>query len=190
VSAFVEECRREWKRLGVPDLIAEEMATDLGADLEEAEAEGVGAEQLLGGGADPRRFAADWAQARGVATGEPEVPRRPRRLIVAAAAILVIGGTAAAAAVLAGGHTRPATPPPHAQASAVVPDFVGAPETEAIAGARASGFRVNIVLQWPTPQPSGTVLAQLPTAGLVTPRGATITLRVAGQRQPKETTKP
>jgi hypothetical protein len=43
MTAFVEECRREWKRLGVPDLLAEEMATELEADLAEAEADGVSA---------------------------------------------------------------------------------------------------------------------------------------------------
>jgi len=40
VNEFVEECRREWRRLGVPDPIANEMAADLTADIEEAEAEG------------------------------------------------------------------------------------------------------------------------------------------------------
>ena len=64
---FVEECRREWKRLGVPDPIANEMAADLTADIEEAEAEGGSAEDVLGTSLfDPRRFAAAWAGARGV----------------------------------------------------------------------------------------------------------------------------
>jgi hypothetical protein len=48
MTAFVEECRREWKRLGVPDLLAEEMATELEADLAEAEADGVSAAEMLG----------------------------------------------------------------------------------------------------------------------------------------------
>lgn len=56
---FVEQCRRELKRLRVPDPIAEEMAADLAADLKEAETEGVSAELVLGSGAlDPRSFAA------------------------------------------------------------------------------------------------------------------------------------
>jgi hypothetical protein len=64
---FVEECRREWRRLGVPDPIANEMAIDLTADIEEAEAEGGSAEDVLGNSLfDPRRFAAAWASARGV----------------------------------------------------------------------------------------------------------------------------
>ena len=45
---FVEECRREWHRLGVPDPIANEMAADLAADIEEAESEGGSAEDVLG----------------------------------------------------------------------------------------------------------------------------------------------
>ena len=67
MSEFVEECRREWGRLGVPDPIANEMAADLEADLAEAKAEGGSAEDVLGNSAfDPRRFAAAWAGARGV----------------------------------------------------------------------------------------------------------------------------
>lgn len=54
MNEFVEECRREWKRLRVPDAVAAEMAADLAADLEEAEAEGASAEEVLGGSAfDP-----------------------------------------------------------------------------------------------------------------------------------------
>jgi hypothetical protein len=76
VSEFVEECRREWRRLGVPDPVANEMAADLTADLEEADAEGGSPEDVLGNSAfDPRRFAAAWAVARGV-TGPPNRERR------------------------------------------------------------------------------------------------------------------
>ena len=73
---FVEECRREWKRLGVPDPIANEMALDLTADIEEAEADGGSAEDVLGNSLfDPRRFAAAWASARGVTA--PPTPVEP-----------------------------------------------------------------------------------------------------------------
>src|SRR5438128_11349072 len=76
VKDFVEECRREWKRLRVPDPVANEMAADLAADLEEAEAEGVSPEELLGSGAsDPRSFAASWAAARGVGQRSPASER-------------------------------------------------------------------------------------------------------------------
>ena len=64
MSEFVEQCRQEWRRLGVPDPLADEMAADLASDLGEAEAEGVSAEELLGSSAfDPRSFAASWAAA-------------------------------------------------------------------------------------------------------------------------------
>jgi hypothetical protein len=76
VIEFIEECRQEWKRLGVPDPIANEMAADLTADIEEAEAEGGSAEDVLGTSLfDPRRFAAAWAGARGVTA--PPAPIGP-----------------------------------------------------------------------------------------------------------------
>ena len=83
MNEFVEECRREWQRLGVPEPVANEMAADLAADLEEAEAEGVPAEEVLGSGAfDPRSFAAAWAAERGVIGQSPPsergLPRRSR----------------------------------------------------------------------------------------------------------------
>ncbi len=95
MTEFVDECRREWRRLGVPDAVAAEMAADLEADLEEAEAEGVSAEEVLGSGAfEPRSFAAAWAAERGV-VGRPT--RSPRRwagipAVVAALALVAIVG--------------------------------------------------------------------------------------------------
>jgi hypothetical protein len=76
MTAYVEECRREWKRLGVPDGLAEEMATELESDLAEAEADGVSAAELLGE-SDPRRFAATWAGERGLVSEQP--PRKSRK---------------------------------------------------------------------------------------------------------------
>jgi hypothetical protein len=199
VSTFVEECRREWRRLGVPDLIAEEMATDLSADLEEAEAEGVAAEHLLGGGAtDPRRFAADWAQARGVVTGQPETFRRRPWVIAAVVTIVLVGGAATAIALLAGGQTTPKTitapAVPAVQkpttVSATVPNVIGQTETDAIAATQAAGFRVTAVLVWPTSRRSGTVISQVPAPGTVTARGVTLRLRIAGQPPANTKTQP
>jgi hypothetical protein len=92
VSDFVEECRREWRRLGVPDPVANEMAADLTVDLEEAEAEGGSPEDVLGNSAfDPRRFAAAWAAARGV-TSAPAPYRPPLwRTPIAIALSVVVG---------------------------------------------------------------------------------------------------
>jgi hypothetical protein len=97
MSDFVEQCRREWKRLGVPDPLAEEMASDLASDLGEAEAEGVSADELLGSSVfDPRSFAASWAAERGIIPDPPKrgtARRRPLVLVaftaLAAIALLV-----------------------------------------------------------------------------------------------------
>ncbi len=99
---FVEECRREWRRLGVPDAVADEMAEELAADLQEAQAEGVALEDVLGGGAsDPRSFAASWATARGVTRATPESFRAHRKPPIAAAlAVLLIAAVVAGAAVV------------------------------------------------------------------------------------------
>ena len=113
MNEFVEECRREWRRLGVPDPVANEMAADLTADLEEAEAEGGSPEDVLGNSAfDPRRFAAAWAAARGVTsppTFEAPAPRRTPWaiamtvflgvLIVGAGAALFVGSSSSSIAV-------------------------------------------------------------------------------------------
>jgi hypothetical protein len=111
MNEFVEECRREWRHLGVPDPIANEMAADLTADIEEAEAEGGSAEDVLGSSAfDPRRFAASWAGARGVtALSAPDHLRRHwpvlaitltvfTALITIAAVALLVGRSSAAVA--------------------------------------------------------------------------------------------
>ena len=105
MNEFVDECRREWRRLGVPDPVANEMAADLTADLEEAEAEGGSPEDVLGNSAfDPRRFAASWAAARGV-TSAP-TPERPSfwrpPLAIAAAVVLGVLVMGAGLALLVG----------------------------------------------------------------------------------------
>jgi hypothetical protein len=72
MNDFVEQCRLEWKRLGVSDPLADEMAADLTSDLSEAEADGISVQELLGSSAfDPPAFAAKWATERGL------IPRPP-----------------------------------------------------------------------------------------------------------------
>ena len=95
MTDFVEQCRLEWRRLGVPDQLAEEMAAELAADLTEAEAEGVSAEELLGSSAsDPRAFAASWAAERGIIPAPPSREHARRRPLV------LVAFTALAAIVL------------------------------------------------------------------------------------------
>jgi hypothetical protein len=123
VSEFVEECRREWRRLGVPDAVANEMAADLTADLQEAEAEGASAEEVLGSGAfDPRAFAASWAAERGVIQA-PAMPvavrgdRSPRRpLGVAALALVVVVGAVLVLSVHRSGVARQVVASPFGRA--------------------------------------------------------------------------
>jgi len=85
MSDFVEQCRQEWRRLGVSDPLADEMAADLASDLREAEAEGVSAEELLGSSFfDPRSFAATWAAERGIVpapAGRASTRARPLALV-------------------------------------------------------------------------------------------------------------
>jgi hypothetical protein len=95
MNDFVEQCRREWRRLGVPDPLAEEMATDLGSDLREAEAEGLSAEELLGSSVfDPPSFAAHWAAERGI------VPKPPSPAVPHPRPISLLAFTATAAVAL------------------------------------------------------------------------------------------
>jgi hypothetical protein len=92
MSDFVEQCRREWRDLGVPDPLAEEMAADLASDIKEAEAEGVSAEELLGSSVfDPRSFAASWAGERGI------IPVRPSRLKARRRPLVLVAFTSLAA---------------------------------------------------------------------------------------------
>ena len=104
MNDFVEQCRLEWKRLRVPDSIADEMAAELAADLNEAEADGVSARELLGNAAtDPRSFAASWADERAVIPLSGSTARLPGRTLVLAAisALTIITAVGAGLVLLA-----------------------------------------------------------------------------------------
>ena len=103
MSDFVEQCRREWKRLGVSDPLADEMAADLASDLNEAEADGVSVQELLGGSAfDPPSFAAAWAAERGIIPDSQTTDRRRPLFLTAFTAISAIAVIVAAALLLTG----------------------------------------------------------------------------------------
>ncbi len=98
MTRFVDECQKEWGRLGVPTAEANEMAADLEADLAEAQADGASPEQVLGNGYfDPRSFAASWALARGFVRPDP----RARDSITIRVRSLVLGVCALVGVVLA-----------------------------------------------------------------------------------------
>jgi hypothetical protein len=143
MTAFVKECRQEWKRLGVPDLLADEMAADLEADLAEAEAEGVSTAEIVGE-SDPRRFAATWARERGLVSEPP--PRKRRRLwmwVVAAVVlfvvVMVLLALGAWATTVSVGPAQPQT-----VRSVARPSFVGLTACKAVRTARRARLKVRI----------------------------------------------
>lgn len=142
MSDFVEQCRAEWKRLGVPESIAEEMAADLAVDIREAEVDGISVEELLGSSAsDPRSFAASWAIERGIVQTRQDQAngRRGRLPLVAFTGVAAIALIVAAlllatgepkVALVTSGAARPhlpgtnasfVPPPGRVQASAAAP---------------------------------------------------------------------
>jgi hypothetical protein len=119
VNDFVEQCRREWKRLGVRSAVADEMAAELTADLEE----GASPEDVLGSdAADPGSFAAAWARERGVI---PRRRRNPRVIVPVVVATLAL-------ATLAGAVLMLTSSAPGKASLGVLPGPVDAPD----------GFRV------------------------------------------------
>jgi hypothetical protein len=121
MNEFVEQCQAEWRRLGVADPLAEEMAADLASDLEEAETEGVSAADYLGSSAsDPRSFAAAWASERGIIPVPPSQDKGGRRPLALVAFTALTGLTVLVAALLlATGKPKLSlartTPPPGAR---------------------------------------------------------------------------
>jgi len=162
MTAYVEECRQEWKRLGVPDLLAEEMATELETDLAEAEADGVSAAEMLGEG-DPRRFAATWARERGL-VAEPQPPRKKRRIwiwVVATLAFFVLVMVWLALVTLGASSTVSVSPPVQATPvrSVVIPSFLGMKACHAERIAEESLLRVR---KFPRSRCDAIVVAQRP----------------------------
>ena len=141
MSEFIEECRREWKRLHVPDSVANEMAADLAADLREAEVEGASPEELLGDAAfDPQAFARSWAKERGLVAPPTHERRRPRLALVLVAGAIVIGGGIAAALLL----TRTQNTVAPTTTVVAVPNVVGLKRAQAGLAGRSAGLNVTI----------------------------------------------
>jgi hypothetical protein len=158
MSDFLEQCRREWTRLGVPDPLAEEMVADLASDLADAEAEGVSTEEYLGSSAsDPRSFAASWATERGIVP-EPPSPGRARRrpLVLVAFTALAAMALIVAALLLATGEPKvslvqSSTSSPHGTTRSVVHSASAAAPVEWILlllAVAAVAFAAWLWLRW------------------------------------------
>lgn len=185
MTAFVEECRQEWKRLGVPDLMADEMATDLEADLAEAHADGVSAAEILGE-SDPRRFAAAWANERGLVSEPPPQEKKSRKRfwiglavgLVVLGFLLGIGGVA----LFATTKVTPSGPPPGRVVgippikAVQVPLLVGLKACHAERIALAAELHVRHV---PRRRCDAVVVRQTPAAGQAVEPHARLTLQLA-----------
>jgi hypothetical protein len=160
MNDFVEQCRREWKRLGVPDRFAEEMAVELAFDLADAEADGVSADEFLGSSAsDPSSFAAAWAAERGIipdTTTRADARRRPLVLVaftgLAAIAVII------SALLLATGEPKlslATTTPPPGPSRTVVSTSAAAPIEWILLSLAivALGFAAWLWSSWSRPGP-------------------------------------
>jgi hypothetical protein len=119
VNQFIDECRREWRRLRVPKSVADDMAAELQADLADAAKEGVPPEDVVG--SDARSFAQSWATERGIKSSSWR-----KRLVVGVLAVLVclavVGATLAISSSPSRATEKPVTlvfPPPRATAGPV-----------------------------------------------------------------------
>jgi len=182
MSPFVEECRREWDRLGVPDLLADEMATELEADLAEAEADGVSAAEIVGE-SDPRRFAATWASERGLVS-EPAPPKRRRRVwpwVVVAAVFLVLLLSWLALQTLGTSHASSGRPVQVRRPRITVPNVIGMRACPAEKVALDAGLIVRHV---PSRRCGARVIGQWPAPGRMVPQphGPRYTVRLRLRR--------
>lgn len=174
MSEFIQECRREWKRLHVPAPIADEMAADLTADLEAAEADGASLEDLLGSLAmDARTFAASLAHEKGVARPHRrhKVLRRPNLL---AAASLVLALTAAGVTI---GLTTASHHSPTPSVSVVDVRYIQ--EDQAAKLLKQRGLAVHVSVRRGSSQPSGTVIGETPAPGTLVSTGTVVSITVA-----------
>lgn len=178
-TAYVEECRQEWKRLGVPELLAEEMATELESDLAEAEADGVSATEILGE-SDPRRFAATWARERGLVS-DP-APRKSRKGLwigLAVGFVLLLIALPALALIGSGSGSISTVGSPRTVRSLVIQSFVGFKACRAERIALQAGLEVRKV---PRNRCNAVVIAQKPLPGTLIPyrqrKRTTLTLRL------------
>jgi hypothetical protein len=159
------------------------MASDLEADLVEAQADGVSASEILGE-SDPRRFASAWAEERGLVSDPP--PKKSRRrfwivLAVVLAVFLLFGGMAAFGLLATTSVDVQASPPvqvrPQPIPSVRVPSLIGMKACQAKRAAVDAGLTVH---DFPRSRCNALVIGQMPTAGHVVARQRPVRLRLRG----------
>lgn len=182
MSGFVDECRREWKRLDVPTQAADEMAAELAADLAEAEAEGVSEAEVLGTSAsDPQAFAASLAREHGLLKPQKLNRQRTRQgLIALVGAAIALAIVALIVALLAfNGRSSSSTTAAVSPTAVFVPDLLNIRRDLAVRKAQDSGLDIKIFLRPRQGRPPGIVVGQTPTAGAKVAPGSTLSLWIA-----------
>jgi PASTA domain len=189
VDEFVEECQREWERLGVPPSVAEDLTARLEAAIEAAGAGDTVPATIAGHSTrDVQAFAGTWARTRPAArprlqyTGGGANRLTLRSGVIVLLVLFAIGGVAAVLEIRSPSEqeSRSNQNTTTAVDLVAVPDLLGLSSSAATAAAQAAGVRIGDTTTEVRPgTPSGTVLHQVPDIGTKIPRGNTLTLVVA-----------
>lgn len=151
------------------------MAADLEADLNEAEAEGLSVQEVLGSAAtDPRSFAASWAGERGLIPPPPLIAGLRRRSVVPAAIAALTVLTAVGAALVMFASPEASTP---VTAIRVPPEFASPRAPAPIAS-----LRVSPPPEFASPRPPAAVWIQSDGRGvlLTQPNSAGVEIHKVG----------
>jgi hypothetical protein len=191
VNELVEECRREWDRLGLPPPVVDDLTAQLEAELEATDGE-IPARIQGFSTADPRELASALARRRPVRRprlqytggGGQRLGRRTGVLVLLA--LFAIGGVAAVLELQSpseqeSGPVGGTTVGTQTAVDLVtVPKLVGLSTQAATNAAQATGVRIgDTTTVASVGTPPGTVLREIPAAGVRIPRGTTLTLVVA-----------
>ncbi len=188
VDEFVEECQREWDRLGVPPAVADDLTARLEAEIEAA-GDGTVPARIAGHSThDVQAFAGTWARTRPAArprlqyTGGGSNRLTLRSGVLVLVVLFAIGAVAAVLEFQSPSEqeSRSNQDTTTAVDLVAVPDLLGLSSSAATAAAQAAGVRIGDTSTESRPgTPSGTVLHQSPDVGTKIPRGNTLTLIVA-----------
>jgi PASTA domain len=190
VNEFVEECRREWDRLGLAPAVVDDLAAQLETELEDA-GEPMPARIRGHSAADPRALAVALARERPLRRPRLDYSGAGQRagLRTGVLVLLVLFAIGGVAAVLefqspseqesgpVGGTTVQTQT---AVDLVTVPDLLGLSTAAATRAAQSAGVRIGDTSTAHSPgTASGTVVHENPEAGARIPRGTTLSLVVA-----------